>query len=508
MKSLPTIFTRKSTWRFTLLGVYLVTVTLLLFRAFRGWGYDDPYITYRYAQNIINGVGFVFNPGEQVLSTTTPLFAIILAVLSPIWDNAPHLANLISAFSVALGAVFLWDLSQTWKSPAAGWASLLLYPLFPILLRTTGSETPLFLALCLGGFAFYARKLYYPTAFCAALALLTRPDGILVAGILSLDYIIRIRKPIPWGPILLFSLITAPWVAFAWVYFGSPIPITLTTKIHQGSMAIAMGYLDGAVVLFKNYYSQGNYRIEIFLILVGFAYLLWRSYRDRFFRRWLVFYGWIALYFLSYSILNVSSYFWYYAPLVPGIVGLIGLGVEAIVKGVLAVFDLLTRRKVDALQSKHPTTILTFSMIMIIGALAYFQFEDINQLRREIDQRILIYREIGQWIGDNIPQNASLGALEVGIIGYYGQRPLVDFAGLIKPEVGEQLSRDFQFDEAALWAMKTYHPEYLVLQEAALPAFEEAYVRGNCVRVKNFKGVKFDYPVNIGIFQCGELMDR
>jgi hypothetical protein len=308
----------------------MVFVTILLFQAFRRWGYDDPYITYQYAQNIANGVGFVFNPGERVLSTTTPLFALILAGLSLAWSNIPTLANLISAFSVALGAVFLWDLGRTWKSPAISWSGLLLYPLFPVLLRTTGSETPLFLALCLGAFVFYARKLYYPTAIFAALALLARPDGILVAGILSLDYLIRIRRPIPWAPILLYLLIIAPWLIFAFYYFGSPIPITLTTKIHQGSMAISMGYFDGAVQLFKNYYSRLNYRIEIFLILLGLVILFWRSYSDRFFRHWLTFYAWIALYFLSYSLLNVSSYFWYYAPLVPVIIGLIGLGIETI----------------------------------------------------------------------------------------------------------------------------------------------------------------------------------
>ena len=64
-----------------------------------------------------------------------------------------------------------------------GWAGLLLYPTFPLLLGTLGSETPLYLAFCLSAFAFYARKKYSLTAICVALAVLTRPDGILVAFI-------------------------------------------------------------------------------------------------------------------------------------------------------------------------------------------------------------------------------------------------------------------------------------------------------------------------------------
>ncbi len=36
---------------------------------------DDAYITYRYSQNILEGHGLVYNPGERVLGTTTPLYA-------------------------------------------------------------------------------------------------------------------------------------------------------------------------------------------------------------------------------------------------------------------------------------------------------------------------------------------------------------------------------------------------------------------------------------------------
>ena len=33
---------------------------------------DDAYITYRYARNLADGAGFVYNPGERVLGTTPP----------------------------------------------------------------------------------------------------------------------------------------------------------------------------------------------------------------------------------------------------------------------------------------------------------------------------------------------------------------------------------------------------------------------------------------------------
>src|SRR6202022_2682648 len=39
---------------------------------------DDAYITFRYARNLAEGLGLVYNPGEWVLGTTAPLWAILL----------------------------------------------------------------------------------------------------------------------------------------------------------------------------------------------------------------------------------------------------------------------------------------------------------------------------------------------------------------------------------------------------------------------------------------------
>ncbi|NUP90266.1 MAG: hypothetical protein HUU25_10650, partial [Candidatus Sumerlaeia bacterium] len=40
---------------------------------------DDAYITFRYAENLLAGLGFVYNAGERVLGTTTPLYTLLLA---------------------------------------------------------------------------------------------------------------------------------------------------------------------------------------------------------------------------------------------------------------------------------------------------------------------------------------------------------------------------------------------------------------------------------------------
>ncbi|MGB6423212.1 MAG: hypothetical protein WBF05_15365, partial [Anaerolineales bacterium] len=101
-------------------SLYIFAVTTLLSFLYYDWAYDDPFITYRYAQNLANGLGFVYNQGSRVQSTTTPLFTIILAALYPFWADIPHLAIFLGAFSLAIGAVFLWELAQTLQTPIVG----------------------------------------------------------------------------------------------------------------------------------------------------------------------------------------------------------------------------------------------------------------------------------------------------------------------------------------------------------------------------------------------------
>jgi hypothetical protein len=470
--------------------VYLLLVTIIIYLLFSHWAYDDPFITYRYAQNLAQGDGFVYNPGQRVLSTTTPLFAILLALLTNIWSDIPHLANLIGSFSIALGGLFLWDLGQSWKTPIVGWTSLLLYPTFPLLLSTIGSETPLYLALCLGSFAFYARRQLTYVAIFSALAILTRPDAVLVPILLGIDYLFRERRSFPWRAIFLFLLIILPWFVFAWVYFGSPLPATLATKQQQGAMTISQRFAPGLFTVTKGYASHWLYRLEAVLALGGIFWMFWRK------QRWILMLSWTALYFFAYSILGVTRYFWYYAPLVPGFIILVGLGITLIYEILLTA---LHRIKIN---HKKAATFANILVIFLLMILFLSQGQSVWRFRQAPDDRITIYRAVGEWLEANTHSNASVGALEVGIIGYYAQRYMVDFAGLIQPDVALQLKRNTTYEDAALWAVGQYHPDYLVLYDGVFPHLEDEYISKHCHFVQTFEGHSYDYSRNINIYTC------
>jgi hypothetical protein len=483
MRSRAFILDRRNSWlRNADYLAYLVLVTGVLFARYANWAYDDPYIAYRYVHNLISGAGFVYNPGERILSTTTPLYVLVLAALTPLPVDLPHLSNLVGAFCLACGGLLLWDLARSWDAPVAGWVSLILYPGFPLLTATLGSEMPLYLALCLGSLAGYARQQYSLAAGFAALATLTRPDGLILAMLLAAHYWATNRKPLPWRSMAWFALITLPWVLFAWAYFGSPIPVTLAAKQHQGSMVISQRFAAGLITTIGPYLRWPFFWLQLILVGIGLVYSFWAA------RRWILLWAWAGLYFAGYALLGVSRYFWYYAPLAPGFIAAIGVGVMALHRGAGVLGRSASR-----------------AGYLLLGLAVVFLFLSQSQLMwRQAsagDLRYPVFRLVGEWLAANTPPDASVGMLEIGVIGYYADRPVVDFAGLVQPEVGLQLRDSASYEGAALWAMRRYRPDYLVLREKLFPSLEADYVARYCRQVQQFPASD-SYPWSIAIYSC------
>jgi hypothetical protein len=242
----------------------------------------------------------------------------------------------------------------------------------------------------------------------------------------------------------------------------------------------------------------------------------------------MLFIAWSVLYFAAYSILGVSRYFWYYAPLTPGFVVLVGLGLTVISQQLPVIRKLpqsTSLRSVDHIQSlasgdqvsdthrrslsairlstvSISSTTFRYLATALVVLLVLFQAWGMGLIRQSPDTRYAIYYAVGGWLEANTPSHTSVGALEVGIIGYYARRPMVDFAGLIQPDVGAHLTTHTTYEDAALWAVERYHPDYLVLPQSVLPRLEQAYAAKDCTPIKSFDGKAYGYSQNMVIYSC------
>jgi len=447
------------------LGVATLAVLLALFGRN---GYDDPYITFRYAQNLLAGNGFVYNVDQRILSTTAPLFGLLLAALGLAWPDLPTLANVVSALSLVLAAVLLVLQARAHGEMAVGLIAGLFLGIAPLAVMTFGSETSLYIASILAGFYAYDRSQPELAAVALAAAAMIRPDGVLAAAVLATYHLIA-RRAVPWRPVILYLALTGAWFGGLWLYFGSPIPVTLVAKQQQGLLAISPSFPKRFVTLVQGYLRLPFTWAHGALALAGLVRVARQA------RHWLPLLAWTAAYFLAYTLLGVSSYFWYYAPLLPAMVVLVAEGLQALA-------NLLTRARV-------PSGLVVAGAGLLVIALLSPLLTVTLHAAWSPDSRQALYREIGEWLDANTDADATVGALEVGIIGYYAGRTMIDFAGLIQPEVAQQLGKATTYAEPTAWAIQALAPDYVVLHREAFAGVAESdWFAASYEPVRDFAG--------------------
>src|SRR5581483_9279320 len=108
---------------------------------------EDFLITLRYAENIAAGRGFVYNPGERVLGTTTPLYTLLLALAACLHLNAALVGKACNILADGATCYLLARLLARREigHPLAGLFAALLYAFSSTALNisTDGMETGL-----------------------------------------------------------------------------------------------------------------------------------------------------------------------------------------------------------------------------------------------------------------------------------------------------------------------------------------------------------------------------
>jgi hypothetical protein len=246
---------------------------------------DDAYITYRYARNIVQGAGFVYNPGERVMGTTTPLYTLLMAGLSLLSGsgNYPAISIWVNALADGLTCALLVALGESLSGRRrVGIAAGALYAAAPfsVTFAIGGMETSVFVLLLVLTARLYLRR-QAAWALTASLALLTRPDALIFIGPLGLDFVVRwfisarrtAALPALLKPALAFFSPLLPWIIFATLYFGSPIPHSIAAK----TAAYHLNPAEGLIRLLQHYstpfFEQMTFRSTPALLACLIGYL-------------------------------------------------------------------------------------------------------------------------------------------------------------------------------------------------------------------------------------------
>jgi hypothetical protein len=422
---------------------------------------DDAYITFRYARNLVEGQGFVYNPGEHVLGTTTPLFTLLLAGLALLTGSRdfPALALAVNALAGAVSVGLLYLLGRQFAghtAPAAAAAVLWAVAPYSVTFAVGGMETDLTVALLLA--ASYAHLTRRPRAMAvlSALALLARPDTAVLLGLLWLDLVLarpfdraQGKRRIPWPEGLIALALLAPWLAFGTLYFGSP----LTNSMAAKSVTYLLRPTEGLVRLIQHYSTP--FFEDAFLgppwRLIGFAvYLLLcglgglRAIR-RDGRAWPLL-AYPYLYLIVFAAANPILFRWYLSPPLPFYFLLILTGVWTLVNDLSG---LVVGKPVDretGQRTTHPP-IYPFTHLLLALFTAAALALTLNAWDLHPDhgpdrpapemawfKLELLYVQAADVVLSNAAPGDTLCAGDIGVLGYRTGMHILDTVGLVTPE--------------------------------------------------------------------------
>jgi hypothetical protein len=429
--------------------------------------YDDAFITYRYAQNLANGSGLVFNPGapwEPVLGTTTPGYALLLSAFARIGANLVFVSR---ALNVACDVVSAWlVLSMFDFRRVAGATAVACFAALPQLVRISlgGMEAPLFAMLALAACHALVRGRASAAGAFAALACLVRPEGVLLVVVLMLVRIARPRElaRLAW-PI---AIVGAASIALLFRTYGDVIPQSVHAKsqMHSGPAWIET-WNRWRTILTQSFAPHAAYIPLVPFVALGVRAVLLRRGAARHF----------SLFSLamtaSYLAARPHTWGWYfYVPLVAWCLWL-GLGVEIAAPWFAATLE---RLHASRLASAARPASLACIVVIAAGAVSF-------KLPTAVTRRV--YRPMERWADETskLHPHATILASDIGAIGYAWRGTVLDSEGLTWPQ-----ALRYQHPNAMIAAMQ---PEYVMLV-AERPRiehfFSDANVRGHYVPVARF----------------------
>ncbi len=462
---------------------WVVGAVVLVVALFVGWSarqsgmgfpLDDGWIHQTYARSLARNGRWEYVPGVVSAGSTSPLWTMLLAV-----GYGLRMPYLFWAFLMG-GLSLLWLAfagMQVWRTVWPEWAAkdwlagLILVLTWPLVWgAVSGMETVLFAALGMQIVAVYGRvvlddktsihwKKIAALGFLSGLLILTRPDGLVLLLLVALGLLLL---PVPLGKRLqaevLFGLLTAvpllPYFAFNLAASGSIWPNTFYAKQAEYQALLAAPLLKRFAGLL--YFSLGGpaegwrgMSSAHLLLLPGVIVAGWQAlmadWRGRMLARTLPLWwagGHVLLYAWRLPVTYQHGRYLFAALPIWVLYGLAGW--------LWLLGKVGNGRQARILkQAAGLTFALLLGFFLLLGAQSYAT--DVAFIEGEMV-------DVAQWLAANTPSDALIAAHDIGAIGYFAERPLLDLAGLISPEIIPLLA-----DEGGLAAyVRASGAEYLV----------------------------------------------
>lgn len=441
------------------LGAYLIGSQWVL-RI--GFPLDDAWIHQTYARSLGNRGVWEFLPGTTSAGSTAPAWTLLLSI--GYWLNLNFYA-----WAYLLGWLLLWISGVTaalgfkWLEPKYSkygiFAGLvIIFEWHLVWAAGSGMETLLAgliaLVVLLGVIVVSKQEetkgqttgwKWFGLGALIGFSIWVRPDGITLLAVAGLAILIgktefstRLKNCL-WllAGVLLLAL---PYLSFNYILAGEIWPNTFYAK--QAEYAILR-----EAPLWQRYLNiirQPLTGVGI-ILLPGF---LWYGYRKTVNKSWVEVFAfiWVLGYVLVYALRLPVTYQHgrYIMPVMPAFC-LLGMA------GFSELLEVFAERNLGRII--RPAWLISGLVVLaafwVLGLRGYAM--DVAVIESEMVTT-------AHWVADNTEPGSLVGAHDIGALGYYGERDLVDLAGLVSPEV-----IPFIRDESRLGSFLDEHSaDYLV----------------------------------------------
>lgn len=442
LPAIETMTIRKTVWWIITFGVPFVLCSVLAY-SMREYTADDALIYYRYIQNCLDGHGLVYNIGERFNGLTSPFYTYLSLLVAFVFGGNIHYTQ------IAMGALFLFltCITATWVLKEIIPKTFILF--LPLLLtssaffyKTFGLETTLFLFLVLTSLYLYQRQSYGILGVVGALLLLTRGESIFLVIILLFFYWKQHQHLPPIKVFILPALILILHLSLTYAYYGELLPNTLAAKIYQGASGL-WGRFAFAHHLpsFSKWFWNDHIFLPMFITIIAIIGIR-AAWKHHILRLMLIFLG---SYCSFYVIFNIPDYFWYY--------GYVFLMLYILfVFGMHTLYTSLSYIRLKAIHHYRYVVILSL-FLFVFGDQLYVSAKLLQGLQGQTH-----YKTIGTWIREHTESDAKIACIEIGHIGWYSKRYIIDILGLVNPYNAKYLGQK-KFDK---W-LSHYSPDYILV---------------------------------------------
>jgi arabinofuranosyltransferase len=424
---------------------------------------DDAFITFRYSRNIVEGQGFLYNPGQPAtLGTTTPLFTLLMAGMSLVTggQDFPWYALSVSALADGITVMLLYLLARRFtRHDIAAIIPAALYAIAPmsVTFAVGGMETSLNILWMLAATTTYvlstgqsSRRSAILVGLFAGLGFLTRVDSAIWIGLLFVHQLVervwqgqQQQTPwlqrIPWTTWITFGVVTLPWMLFSLLYFGAAIPNTISAKtvaylIEPGSALVRLIQAYSTLFFEDQLFTTSIIALTSLLYLVLSILAITRS--ARLLPRLVPFLVYPWVYITIFSIANPLIFRWYMAPFVPALILGLFIGVWCIITG----------RKGRVLELKRVRwgipVLAIFTLFWGASSLNAWTWNPDHGNNRPAPTMAwhkieLLYQEVGTALRDveGVQPTTIVASGDIGAIGYFSRAIILDTVGLVTPAV-------------------------------------------------------------------------